>query len=96
MFDHCIHLFARFLESFFVSVLGGKLRTAESIVEEAKGKLSELEQRIKEAIEKNAQLKSVEMMQVCRCAVRLVSCLASLDDYGPLSRCFLIYFYSWK
>ena len=40
------------------------MRTAESIVEEAKGKLSELEQRIKEAIEKNAQLKSVEMMQV--------------------------------
>ena len=55
------------LHGFIIS--GGKLRTAESIVEEAKGKLSELEQRIKEAIEKNAQLKSVELMQVCICTI---------------------------
>uniref|UniRef100_H2YLD4 Uncharacterized protein n=1 Tax=Ciona savignyi TaxID=51511 RepID=H2YLD4_CIOSA len=40
-----------------------KTRTAESIVEEAQGKLNELEHRIKEAIEKNAQLKSIEMLQ---------------------------------
>uniref|UniRef100_A0A670K3F7 Ankyrin repeat domain-containing protein 17 n=1 Tax=Podarcis muralis TaxID=64176 RepID=A0A670K3F7_PODMU len=33
----------------------------ESIVEEAQGKLTELEQRIKEAIEKNAQLQSLEL-----------------------------------
>jgi len=45
----------------------GKARSAESIVEEAQGKLTELEQRIKEAIEKNAQLKSIEMMQVGDC-----------------------------
>uniref|UniRef100_H2Y2R4 Uncharacterized protein n=2 Tax=Ciona intestinalis TaxID=7719 RepID=H2Y2R4_CIOIN len=44
-------------------VAAGKTRTAESIVEEAQGKLNELEHRIKEAIEKNAQLKSIEMLQ---------------------------------
>ncbi|KAK9396776.1 Ankyrin repeat domain 17 [Crotalus adamanteus] len=36
-------------------------QSPESIVEEAQGKLTELEQRIKEAIEKNAQLQSLEL-----------------------------------
>uniref|UniRef100_A0A8C0D427 Ankyrin repeat domain 17 n=1 Tax=Balaenoptera musculus TaxID=9771 RepID=A0A8C0D427_BALMU len=36
-------------------------QSPESIVEEAQGKLTELEQRIKEAIEKNAQLPSLEL-----------------------------------
>nr|XP_018668743.1 ankyrin repeat domain-containing protein 17 isoform X3 [Ciona intestinalis] len=52
-----------FLRSMASDVAAGKTRTAESIVEEAQGKLNELEHRIKEAIEKNAQLKSIEMLQ---------------------------------
>ncbi|XP_076823769.1 ankyrin repeat domain-containing protein 17-like isoform X2 [Clavelina lepadiformis] len=52
-----------FLRSMASDAAAGKTRSAESIVEEAQGKLTELEQRIKEAIEKNAQLRSIEMMQ---------------------------------
>ena len=66
--------------------VAGQTRTTESIVEEAQGKLTELEQRIKEAIEKNAQLKNIEMMQVqmllnYSCAVCSVMCDVMSCDF---------------